>query len=91
MDELARILHQNTKYMGKIEFSNQYSISIISPEFSKDTIVTWRFESLDKNKTKVVLSHSGFTENDRQQYDEHSEGWTWFVTRLDNYLTKGEP
>ncbi len=61
------------------------------PEFSKDTIVTWRFESLDKNKTKVILRHSGFTEDDIQQYNEHSQGWTWFVNRLRNYLTKGEP
>ena len=61
------------------------------PEFSKDTIVTWRFESVDKNKTKVILKHSGFTENDKQQYDEHGEGWTWFITRLGNYVTKGEP
>jgi uncharacterized protein YndB with AHSA1/START domain len=44
------------------------------PEFSKDTLVTWRFESLSKNKAKVILSHSGFTEDDRQQYDEHSQG-----------------
>ena len=61
------------------------------PEFSKDTIVTWRFESLGKNKTKVILRHSGFTEDDIQQYNEHSQGWTWFVSRLRNYLTKGEP
>jgi len=61
------------------------------PEFNKDTIVTWRFESLSKEKTKVILRHSGFTEDDRQQYNEHSEGWTWFVNRLGNYLTKGEP
>jgi uncharacterized protein YndB with AHSA1/START domain len=44
------------------------------PEFCKDTLVTWRFESLGENKTKVLLSHSGFTEDDRQQYDEHSQG-----------------
>src|SRR5438093_1521754 len=61
------------------------------PEFNKDTIVTWRFESLSKEKTKVILRHSGFTEDDRQQYNEHSEGWTWFINRLRNYLTKGEP
>ena len=61
------------------------------PDFSTNTIVTWRFESLAKNKTKVILRHSGFTEDDREKYNEHSQGWTWFVNRLGNYLTKGEP
>lgn len=78
------------KFIPNNELSYTWNFQT-KPEFSKDTIVTWRFESLDKNKTKVILSHSGFSENDRQQYGEHSEGWTWFVTRLDNYLTKGEP
>jgi uncharacterized protein YndB with AHSA1/START domain len=61
------------------------------PDFSNNTIVTWRFESLDKNKTKVILRHSGFTENDREKSNEHLQGWTWFVNRLGNYLTKGKP
>ena len=78
------------KFIPNNELSYTWNFKT-KPQFSKDTIVTWRFESLDKNKTKVTLSHSGFTENDRQQYDEHEEGWTWFVTRLGNYLTKGEP
>ena len=59
------------------------------PEFSNETVVTWRFESVSKNKTKVTLKHSGFSENDAQKYKEHSQGWTWFVNRLGNYLTKG--
>ncbi len=62
-----------------------------NPEFSSDTIVTWRFESVAKNKTKVPLKHSGFTENNTQQYKEHSQGWTWFINRLGQYLTEGEP
>ena len=60
------------------------------PEFSGNTVVTWRFESVGKNKTKVTLRHSGFTESDREQYKEHSQGWTWFVNRLRNYLTGGK-
>jgi uncharacterized protein YndB with AHSA1/START domain len=60
-------------------------------EFSKETMVTWLFESLGNNKTKVILRHSGFTKDDIQQYNEHSQGWTWFVNRLGNYLTKGKP
>ena len=61
------------------------------PDFSGNTKVTWRFESLGKNKTKVILKHSGFTHDDRENYNEHSQGWTWFVNRLGNYLTKGVP
>jgi uncharacterized protein YndB with AHSA1/START domain len=60
-------------------------------EFSKETMVTWLFESLGNNKTKVILRNSGFTKDDIQQYNEHSQGWTWFVNRLGNYLTKGKP
>ncbi|HEY7227024.1 MAG TPA: SRPBCC domain-containing protein, partial [Nitrososphaeraceae archaeon] len=60
-------------------------------EFNKETKVTWKFESLGKNKTKVILRHSGFSENDKERYDEHSAGWTWFVNRLGNYVTKGKP
>lgn len=60
------------------------------PDFSTNTILTWRFESLRKNK-KVILRHSGFTEDDKEKYNEYSQGWTWFVNRSGNYLTKGEP
>lgn len=61
------------------------------PDFSTNTILTWRFESLGKNKTKVILRHSGFTDDDKEKYKEDSQGWTWFLNRLGNYLTKGEP
>ena len=46
------------------------------PEFSNETVVTWRFESVCKNKPKVTLRHSGFSEKDTQKYNEHSRGWT---------------
>ena len=60
-------------------------------DFSTNTILTWRFESLRKNKTKVILRHSGFTEDDKEKYNEYLQGRTWFVNRSGNYLTKGEP
>ena len=41
-------------------------------------------------RTKVILRHSSLTEDDREKYNEHSQGWIWFVNRLGNYLTKGE-
>ena len=49
----------------------------------------WRFELLGKNRTKVILRHSGFTEDDIEKFDEFSQGWTWIVNWLGNYLTKG--
>ena len=44
---------------------------------------------LDKDKTKLTLTHSGFTNADRLQYDEHNEGWDWYVRRLENFLEAG--
>jgi len=78
------------KFIPNSEISYTWHFQTKS-EFNKETIVTWKFESLGKNKTKVILRHSGFAENDREQYNEHSAGWTWFVNRLGNYVTKGEP
>ena len=56
------------------------------PDYSKETIVTWRLEQIDKDKTKLTLVHSGFTNADRLQYDEHNEGWDWYVKRLENFV-----
>jgi Activator of Hsp90 ATPase homolog 1-like protein len=70
--------------LGTWQFQNM-------PEFSTNTILTRRFESLGKNKTEVILRHSGFTEDDKEKYKEDSQGLTRFLNRLGNYLTKGEP
>lgn len=78
------------KFIASKELSYTWQFQNM-PEFSGNTVVTWRFESIGKNKTRVTLSHSGFTESDIQKYKEHSQGWTWFINRLGNYLTKGEP
>ena len=56
------------------------------PEYNKDTIVTWKLEQLDNNKTKITLIHHGFTNADRRQYDEHYEGWNWYTKRLENFV-----
>ena len=78
------------KFIPNSEISYTWHFQTKS-DFNRETIVTWKFESLGKNKTKVILRHSGFAESDREQYNEHSAGWTWFVNRLGNYMTKGEP
>ena len=56
------------------------------PEYNKNTLVTWKLEQLNNDMTKVILIHSGFTNVDRLQYDEHSEGWSWYIRRLDNFV-----
>jgi uncharacterized protein YndB with AHSA1/START domain len=56
------------------------------PEYNKNTIVTWKLEQLNNNKTKLTLIHSGFTNVDKIQYDEHNEGWDWYTKRLENFV-----
>ncbi|MGD1838017.1 MAG: SRPBCC family protein [Nitrososphaeraceae archaeon] len=60
-----------------------------NPDFP-DTVVSWKLEQLDKSKTRVILTHRGFTDKDKQEYENHSQGWSWFLTRLYNFVTKGE-
>ena len=57
-----------------------------TPEFP-ETIVTWRLEEIDNNKTKVVLNHSGFTgkETGKLSSKEFDNGWTVFLDRLEKY------
>jgi uncharacterized protein YndB with AHSA1/START domain len=61
---------------------------ITKPEYSKDTIVTWKVDKLESNKTKLTLIHSGFTLDDKLQYKDHSKGWTWHINRLGNLLSR---
>jgi hypothetical protein len=58
------------------------------PEYNKNTIVTWKLEQLDKDKTKLTLIHSEFTNADRLQYDDHNKGWSWHIKRLENLMDK---
>lgn len=59
------------------------------PEYNKNTIVTWKLEHLNNSKTKLTLIHSGFTNVDRIQYDEHHEGWNWYTNRLKEFVRTG--
>jgi uncharacterized protein YndB with AHSA1/START domain len=90
LDKAHEMNGKIVKFIPNKEISYTWQFQNMS-EFSTNTSVTWRFESLGKNKTKVIIGHSGFTEDDSEKYNEHSQGWTWFVNRLGNYLTKGEP
>jgi uncharacterized protein YndB with AHSA1/START domain len=62
---------------------------ITKPEYRRDTIVSWNLDNLESNKTKLTLIHSGFTNEDTVQYEDHSNGWTWHINRLDNLLSAG--
>ena len=56
------------------------------PEYNKNTIVTWKLVRLDNDRTKIILIHSGFTNVDKIQYDEHNEGWDWYIKRLEKFV-----
>jgi len=51
-----------------------------------ETVVSWELEELEKNKTKVTLTHSGFTGQEEEKgIKEHNEGWDYFIDRLAQY------
>ncbi|MDE1725024.1 MAG: SRPBCC domain-containing protein [Thaumarchaeota archaeon] len=51
------------------------------------TTVTWELERLGTNKTRLTLTHSGFTgkESDRESAKNHDEGWSIHVNELAAY------
>lgn len=59
---------------------------ITKPKYNKNTMVTWKLERLEDDRTKITLIHSGFTNVDKIQYDEHNEGWDWYTKRLENFV-----
>jgi len=51
-----------------------------------ETVVTWELEDIGVNKTRVELTHSGFTgKEERKTFKEHDQGWTYFLDRLEKY------
>jgi len=56
------------------------------PDFP-ETTVSWELEEIDTNKTRVVLTHSGFTgkEEGKLSLKEHDQGWSYFLGRLEKY------
>jgi len=53
------------------------------------TIVTWELEQVD-NKTRLTLTHSGFTGNEEgpASLEEHNKGWSFFLNGLISYCKK---
>ena len=58
-------------------------------EFSNfpETIVTWELEAISDNKTRLTLTHSGFTgtEEGPASIEEHTKGWSFFLNELVSY------
>ncbi len=54
----------------------------------KTTVVTWSLEEVGKNRTKVTLVHSGFTEGMEKHFQDITSGWAYFTTRLAEYCKK---
>ena len=52
------------------------------------TTVTWSLEEVTKNRTKVTLVHSGFTNEMERHFKETTAGWNYFVSRLVEYCRK---
>jgi uncharacterized protein YndB with AHSA1/START domain len=59
------------------------------PDFP-ETVVTWELEQVSKNKTRVTLTHSGFTGKEAIQKSakEHNQGWSYFLGELASYCKK---
>lgn len=53
---------------------------IDDPEFP-DSIVNWTLESIDSNKTKVTLIHSGL--QGCKTFDLLEAGWDFFINKLE--------
>ena len=89
LDKNYRVVEKVIKIIPNKELSYTWQHKDI-PDFP-ETIVSWKLERLDEDKTKLILTHTGFTDKDKQEYNSHSEGWSWFITRLQNYVTKEDP
>jgi uncharacterized protein YndB with AHSA1/START domain len=55
-----------------------------------ETVVTWELEQLSNNKTRLILTHSGFTgkEEGPASINEHIKGWSFFLNELVTYCKK---
>jgi len=58
------------------------------PDFP-ETVVTWELEQVSKNKTRVKLTHVGFTGKEGEKSaKEHNQGWSFFLNELASYCKK---
>jgi uncharacterized protein YndB with AHSA1/START domain len=62
---------------------------IALPDFP-ETIVTWELEPKSNNKTKLTMTHTGFTGKEKgpASIEEHNKGWSFFLNELILYCKK---
>ncbi len=55
-----------------------------------ETIVTWELEPESNNKTRLTMTHTGFTgkEEGPASIEEHNKGWSFFLNELISYCKK---
>jgi uncharacterized protein YndB with AHSA1/START domain len=60
-----------------------------TPNFP-ETVVTWELEQMGPNKTRLKLTHSGFTgmEPSNKGFQDHNEGWSMHLDLLVAYYKK---
>ncbi len=54
------------------------------------TMVTWELAKISDDKTKLTLTHSGFSGNEKgpASIEEHDKGWSFFLNELVSYCKK---
>ena len=59
------------------------------PNFPETTVV-WDLESIDNNKTRITLTHTGFSgkEEGPASLEEHAKGWSFFLNELISFCEK---
>lgn len=64
-------------------------IVLDTPDFPETTVV-WELEEIEPNKTKVELTHLGFTGKEKglTSLESHNEGWTDGLNKLKKYCAK---
>jgi len=55
-----------------------------------ETIVTWDLEPISDGKTRLTLTHTGFTGKEKgpASLEEHTKGWSFFLNELISYCKK---
>ena len=57
-----------------------------TPDFP-ETVVTWELEQINSNKTRLKLTHAGFTGKEKENFsiESHNQGWSEALDKLAKY------
>jgi uncharacterized protein YndB with AHSA1/START domain len=55
-----------------------------------ETTVTWDLEPISDGKTRLTLTHTGFTGKEKgpASLEEHTKGWSFFLNELISYCKR---